>query len=945
MLQVLIDTVNFWVNVDLGILPLFWETLKANFACDPKQYGQIVNVGVILRCMVAMDGSLRGAYCCEKHVPGGRYRAGSRKGSLEDPRESFDRQTQYSMGVRYEPMRSLLKFLVINDSHRGSTNIHRIVSILERRPSPCLFWALLSLLKDLCESNPNYSNALEKFDGTTTILKSLRGYPVDLKVIALALTAVVVEQQKGSSLFDIKDFKDNLVSVLSDRSKLASTSLHPSNASLEDSPTPSSKTRPVRRTTSFATPTRTVEHKSSQRKLSIIEERSRSPFSPNMSPDPAWTRQKRRSNSNPMARQAFRSATSEFPLRCSTILPESGTGADLRGLPPVVFTEESPPKPVDLEESKVGLVRGLTARERERRGSELEGERMSADARSSTGSNNNAPQIVTGPAVGRESGKDPEALRADFEVIYVAIVQWLLGGKPEQVLSWKRERLAASLNAEVKPVVASPQVMPVLIGFVKKADSEELVRRYLVDLSVLAECNAGNRQHMLRSNALSKWLILLEGLWYGRLMNSENPATSPFLELLCMTFRLHSTVLCEGLQFSEGVFPMTSAFWLWSHAIQPDRESKSRRRGASMGSIRDAAIVENSWACLKYLWMQILRIVMPLLGSHLSPTIGEQVTMLTDTTLNLIVTQNYRKSQGVRISHAPNPFNKRAGGDSAANPLGQFNVSDMKILESLLDILGVFWRDNGNTLATPASFSRFCKEHALDDVIKLLEMPKKDRGVQMLSKESGFTSFVALIFNIAIRSVVEIDDLIRWLSRAERFCKYLVLLGEYANCSGSSRVVRAEGKNLLLVIGTLLKEFCNVQRAKHEESRGLIARALGDIFEHVIHVADTQRGYMKEFVKKSLLLGHKKCKFLMENIDKYANTTGEEPAKLLETEYKLMFSANASIIHALERASDTSFDIINSDFKRATEGILIRKREAKAQRLKSKLKAKSYDAV
>eukprot|EP01022_Parablepharisma_sp_SALTPOND_P013088 TRINITY_DN1724_c0_g1_i1.p1 TRINITY_DN1724_c0_g1~~TRINITY_DN1724_c0_g1_i1.p1 ORF type:complete len:1516 (+),score=126.56 TRINITY_DN1724_c0_g1_i1:4536-9083(+) len=891
VLKMLMDTINFWLNIKIPLLPLFWETLKANFACAPKEYSSIINIPIILQFMESMDLSLQKAACCDKHSEDGIT-------------------MHYSLGVRYENMRSLLKFLIINDSTKSVRNLPRIVHTLEQKPCPCLFLSLITLLKDICEGNSGYTIILCKMDGVNTILKTAQSYPVDVKVACISFAAIALEQLTGNPVFEVKGFKLALVHMLGDPSVLTQSIKLPT----EEAKLPK-EVLPARRATSFTfIPSNWFASPSGIRKFSAYVEK------PNL----------------------VQEKPKKFPMKRANSFSEGNQEIEIES----VKNRETMQLLSEREgQSTIMRSRFITEDAIHEAGEEEEEEYKSIVRQSSVIGNTNAnllfpedikdlppsnPFLISPPPKLYESSPILlDSVHPDLELLYSAILLWLVGGRPEQALSLKRN--SPILVPSQKPSISDPQVLPIFLSLVKRADSEDLLRRCLTDLITLAEANDINSQQMLSSTKLSKWLVLLESHWYGRLSNYHHENRNG-LELLCAAFRLHSTILCEGLQSPGGIESIVKAFTLWSYAIQPGTEAKARRN-ASVGSIRDATTVENSWACLKYLWLQILQTVLPILAGNKN---SGQIPILIETTLNLLIGQNFKKGQGVKIAQPANPF---SAGTAMEDPLAPFRVSDQMLIEAALEITNTFCKDN-SVLLVASMFAKVCKEQALDNHIQLLEA-KREKTAQLIGKECGHTNFAALLLNIGIRNA-DPEDIGKWLIKAEKLARYLGLISEYAYAKGNTRVARNECKNLLLVIATLAKEYCLGHKTKTEAYIKAIEKTLASILLYILQASESMNAQMKEFVRKTLNINRSKNKAILDTMHKFFNTNAEEYAALLGVEYKLFYSANSNFVKALERVSDASLEILNNDFKKMAEYYVSKKREAKSKAEKAKLKSKLY---
>ena len=202
LLKMIAATINFWVNIDNGSLSLFWEIVKANIACDTVEYADIINVYTILRFMKSIDASLSNSPCCNKHSIQGSYK-------------------KEALSVKYDSMRSLLKFMIINNSSEITENIAYIVNVILTKPCACLFVALIVLLRDLAECNVGYILELQKLGVITDLFKAARNYPADIKVECIFFASIILDQlYKNSSTQEAKSFKFALLHMLETSSGL-----------------------------------------------------------------------------------------------------------------------------------------------------------------------------------------------------------------------------------------------------------------------------------------------------------------------------------------------------------------------------------------------------------------------------------------------------------------------------------------------------------------------------------------------------------------------------------------------------------------------------------------------------------------------------------------------------------------------------------------------------
>lgn len=201
LLKMISTTINFWMNIESASLFLFWETVKANVACDTVEYADIINISILLRFMKSMDASLKGLPCCNRHSDSKGY-------------------TKYSLGVRYDSMRSLLKFIIINNSSAAADNISRIARVILEKPCGCLLVTLIILLRDLAECNVGYTLELQKLGVINDLVKVARGYSADVKVECIFFASVVMDQLYKGKTPEMKSFKFALLYMLETSSEV-----------------------------------------------------------------------------------------------------------------------------------------------------------------------------------------------------------------------------------------------------------------------------------------------------------------------------------------------------------------------------------------------------------------------------------------------------------------------------------------------------------------------------------------------------------------------------------------------------------------------------------------------------------------------------------------------------------------------------------------------------
>ena len=189
ILKIIMTTINFWVNIEVPLLSLFWMTIKGNLSCDVKEYIKIVNTQKILQFVGTLDKSIKEHSCCKKH---GAFV----KSTSED---------------RYKSMKSLLKFVVISDPKNQAENLSRILCIMSQKPSPCLFLFLLEVMKDLIDTSTSYIKTLFNIGGIFEIFTLARDYPVDIKIECLTFASIVIKQIPA---LDWWNFRNELLKML-----------------------------------------------------------------------------------------------------------------------------------------------------------------------------------------------------------------------------------------------------------------------------------------------------------------------------------------------------------------------------------------------------------------------------------------------------------------------------------------------------------------------------------------------------------------------------------------------------------------------------------------------------------------------------------------------------------------------------------------------------------
>lgn len=504
-------------------------------------------------------------------------------------------------------------------------------------------------------------------------------------------------------------------------------------------------------------------------------------------------------------------------------------------------------------------------------------------------SGENTPEVAHNPFSSTDllkTGAD-EPVYSNISTLYTSLLLWLVGSKPDQSLSLKSNK---PFTLEDKPVMKNIEAFPVVLALLKASNNEMLTRRCLDDFITLAKSNTSNRLCMMGSEEFSEWLIRAETQWYqaaaGKLLGADK---------LGKAFELHVAVLTEALNSQNGAKQLAGYFVFWVCGVYP-------ASAVGKGSVRRSRESEESlWGCLKYVWMEVVRRSVSL----------QQIALFVEMTVNLVIIRYLVKAKGVRISDS--------------NTGAAYRVTGQELIGGALDSLLRFCSLDNEFLSS-FEFEAMCKENKLETSMQLLST-KSYKGVQLISKEQGYTNFAIILLSIGITNT-DPNNAAEWLARAKKLAQHIGLLIEYASVKGYTRVVKNESKNLLLLLGILLYHYSVNKKQVKEYSKTLC-----DILLFIFLAAEQLNGQMKEFIRKVLRADESVAQEIFADVKKCVN------AKDNLFNAKQLFALKATFLKEYERVSYASLEILKADFKKVREAILKKRREPKKmQSNKFKLK-------
>jgi len=830
LLKMLVITMNYWVNIDLVVLQLFWEPIKTNLIVDEKNF-TIFNTQLIIDVMEAINNSLQGSQCCAKH---------------------FDETVTHSLSERYESMIHLVKFLIKNEPNNLSQNINRLVHSLDKRPSSCLFLALLAILKDAMEKDVG---GAFKVEGLIIIFKAAQGYPVEVKVACISLTAVCLNHKEKK--FDMDKLKNPLIALISGSLRRDSIKF----GRVLDSPNRSKLKRHNSMTSSFSS--RLLEINNSGK---MTERGSQDIIS------------------EAHEQKVNRKRTNSFSISNNEQMIESKGRESIEFMEP---EENSPSSRLrSATEDRYNLVEEVKYDEEPNK--EIIN-RQSSDNLFEP-SRNPFSSIDLIKADSEELG----IVYGNANTLYATIMLWLIGGRPEQALNLKPGKPIVVM--EENPMIKNSEAFPILLPLIKGYSNETLIKRCLEDFLVLSKANAFNRQYFINNEEFSEWLIRLETHWYHH--DTLNKVYSG--NILQNALELHICILTEGLSSQNGAKQLASYFLFWVCSMHPSSSVNK------LGIRRNREQEDSIWACLKYVWLGVIR-----QSKNLS-----QIALFTEITINMIISRYLVKAKGIRIK---DQIKKKS------NTLIKYRLSGLELIGGTLDSLLKFCSLDNEFLSI-LEFETTCKENTLDINMQLLE-ERRYKGVQLISKERGYTNFAIILLSAGLTNA-DPNEAGELLARAKKIGQHIGLLIEYASVKGHAKIIKKESKNLVLLLSILLYHYSSYKKQIKEYSKTLC-----DILLFVFLAAEQLNGQMKEFIRKGLKADENIAQLIFSEVKKCVNSKDN----LFDA--KQLYALKSTFLKEYERVSYTSFEILKVDFKKVREAILKkRKASVKVQSNKFNLK-------
>ena len=892
MIKMIMSTMNFWVNIEYSLLPLFWETLKASLSCDLKRYLPIVNASLLLHFMSTMD---KRSSCCNKHS------------LTEDLRKGV-------LGNVYMTMKSVLKFLVTSDSSKTVDNMFALIDYIALKPSPCFFIFLISVLKELADSNPTCAKALCKIENIKEIFKIAQDYPTDVKISCFSFFCLVSNKFSEWNVFKVailNMFEPSFKILHELKPKSRSSSLVPQ---LDD----------IRKSKEFS------EIKLKTRCNSISEIKVNVTIITNEEND--QTKKEVQDDSKGIIEGEVIKETVENKEEIQEEIQEE---KKIEEENKEEAKEEKKEIEVEEKEAKEKEAEEKEAKEKEKKEEKINEEEIQADNKETlekTGKEedkeepeknemqednkevvvkddeiqqsneeekikkdriqeNNKEEAVKKSGEEedkmRESKKDKvevceenkvqsgelkesvnevkriipyiyiEMIKTDMKLIYQSILHWLLGKKPEQAL--KQDSIQPSDIKQTKALL-------LLLSFI----TEKNAKKCLNDLYAIGNYSSANKRQMLYCDELLNWLCLLETEWYAK-GNKE----------LALAFEFHANVLSEGLKSKEGIKRLLEIFASWSVSIQP-KENQGDNFTAE--SIQANFNETDSWICFKSVLMKILE-----------SGVGEndklrQLLFLIEITLKSIVAQNLTKGFGVKVT---------------LNIPGKNNNSDQRLIETALESVFSYINTNENIIT----------EH-----------------INLLNTEIGVNmTLIVYLINIGLRGS-SFDGIPKWLARLDQYNKYIVRL---TNHEDPGNVTLAEYDNLLLCFAILLREHSLARKSK---LKARITNARNAITSTLLLLTD-EENKVKEFIMQTLELNST----TLDKIKTLANENSEDDS--LDKEYGKLNECS-DVVAMLERISEESLEMFKLDFNTLANSCAVKEDIVEvSERVSKKVEMKEFDIL
>ena len=485
----------------------------------------------------------------------------------------------------------------------------------------------------------------------------------------------------------------------------------------------------------------------------------------------------------------------------------------------------------------------------------------------------------------------------DSEFLYSALLLWMVSPKPTSALSSNMQAVFPNILLEEKCTIFNPQVLDLILSLVFTSGNGLLLNRFLDDLRLLTEKSLENRTILLQRRKLMNWLIKIESILYqfiGKESNDQNA------NLLSKAFSFHLSLICEALKNSTKIHEFIKYFFILS-------------------AEKSAENYKYKTVCMKYLLWSTIKTYTNMI-SQAGPINSQQViwqnaVFLVEPAFNFIIESRC----DIKVV------------EKKQSPLASsFNKTDIELIDSLLGLVAVFWREINTLLIVNEDkpftkqsyqmlFNKIFRDKVFAEHLKLFDLLEADPtwgnyfkkmlfvpGLKQVKKERGFLYCIVLLICLGLKSATWEDEAISLIKNTESCIKYMLGLVELSYYFGNKKTLKNAAENIQFLISYLLKEQMNPSNFQ-----AIIQNSLALVFKILFIMIDSKQTGVIEMYKKCFLVGYGKLFVPLDKVNNFLQYSFNELKEQLQPKYIELI--NYGFDKMLDRLSDDSIKQINAD--------------------------------
>ena len=852
MLKLLIATMNFWINTSSYLYSLYWDTIKASFACNFKKLSCYLKVESVLQMMDNIGALL--------------------PSESESSEESCCARFLYKY---YEPMTGFVHFCILSQPLTMQQDVGKLLCIISRRPCHCMFVQILKLLKNLCEADAGYAKAFDSLKGLMTVFKAATSYSMDGKIECLRLFASLTDLSKRHKLTlkqkDIELVKSAFVMFKDIR--------------LYQKPDDDHLSLPV------SSPKANTMH--NKHMLLCTDEKQRHPVK---SPAIRKPRKQRRSTSEKCLK--LRGGEASKTVAGAAGGSGSGSGSLQKGVRSLMdavkklhASNQSSDRSSDKDEpSQAFLDPKLTASVPE----ESQPQPSQDEARSfqSPAAVKRVAKLYIDAANVHGAALSFGGVSLEVVQLYNFLLLWALGADltacayNSPILRSKVKFKNLALANNPNHIVVNGEPICLLGYIVKKMGSAKLSERLIKDMQTLCLNRPENIKALLVQTYFVRQLIKLEHRLHYNLSVIQDGSTE---ELAKRTTGLVTGLLCEGLRWTSSIAFLLK---LVAFAAQIAEAGKT----APLIVFSTSVSSQNLWLSILLDYSSCLSAYKPM-NSQLA--VWQNVPMMVVNSVRMLsILGQEAKNEEQRLW---------------LEVVGPKDGGLVRIAAALFEIVQYFWAVPELVFISAASEDESAmRKHVLETIakgkssalmhhLKLLTLEVKDEGcVRKSGRKQTLVSALAQLFSIRLAKFPQVlPELEFWTEKASATVRYLFLTAEFARAVGESAICKEITGNLSVLFSVVVKATVTSSKDPVPEAFSLLQRLMNSTLRFMANiVVALPHSNTLEFYKKHFLVeGTRKLLIPVENL---GGGAGGEVLKTLFQGNSLMQKQSGSFASADE---------------------------------------------